>query len=57
MWDALANDFGFLLQDHYADPEREPPGECCRTQNAHPASSKPWLGSAAECSRADPELQ
>jgi hypothetical protein len=25
---APPNDFGFLLQEHDADPEREPPGEC-----------------------------
>ena len=42
---ARSNDFGFLLQDHYADREREPPGECCRTEAAYPVSSKPLLGS------------
>lgn len=26
-----ANDSEFLLQEHNADPEREPPGECSRT--------------------------
>ena len=37
------NDSGFLLQEHDADPEREPPGECYRRLEAYPASSKPWL--------------
>jgi predicted transcriptional regulator len=27
----LPNDFGILLPDHDADPEREPPGECSGT--------------------------
>ena len=39
-----SNDFGFLLQEHDADPEREPPGECCRTPAVYPVGSKPLLG-------------
>ena len=38
----LPNDSGFLLQDHNADPEREPPGECCRT-------ARPTLSAANPC--------
>lgn len=40
---ARHNDLGILLQEHHADPEREPPGECCRTLTAYPVSSKPLL--------------
>ena len=44
-WSAVrSNDSEFLLQEHNADPEREPPGECCRTPKAYPASSKFLLG-------------
>ena len=28
-----SNDFEFLLQEHNADPEREPPGECSGTRS------------------------
>ena len=35
-----SNDFESLLQEHNADPEREPPGEGSRTPSAYPASSK-----------------
>jgi len=47
MPESRSNDFELLLQEHNADPEREPPGECSRTLQAYPASSKPLLASAA----------
>ena len=66
--ETLSNDFEFLLQEHNADPEREPPGECSWTLKAYPASSKFLLGGAgghtlsymktsALTIRLDPELE
>jgi hypothetical protein len=39
--ETLSNDFGFLLQNHYADPEREPPGECCQTSQHTLSAANP----------------
>jgi len=39
---AHSNDSGFLLQDHNADPQREPPGECSGPQ-------EPTLPAANPC--------
>jgi hypothetical protein len=44
-----SNDSGFQLQDHDADPEREPPGEGYRTPCTYPPGSKPWFEGFAGC--------
>jgi hypothetical protein len=40
---APPNDFGFLLQEHHADPLREPPGECSGARSL-PFRTNAWSG-------------